>query len=148
MNKPRCILVDIDGTLADTSHRIHHLNKTPKDWENWNGSMEKDEPKTIIVEIVKLLAEKDIAVLLVTGRFEAHRKKTLKWLLKHNIPFNAMYMRKNGDFRSDHIIKQEIFRETIQPMFDTIAAFEDRKSVVDMWREAGLVCLQVAEGDF
>jgi hypothetical protein len=27
------ILVDIDGTLADCTHRLHHIQKQPKDWD-------------------------------------------------------------------------------------------------------------------
>ena len=148
MSKPRCIIVDIDGTIADTAHRAHHLNKTPKDWEGWNGSIEADEPKKIIIDIVKSLSEKDISVLLVTGRFEALREKTINWLMKHEVPFNSIYMRKNGDYRSDHVIKKDIFTKAIQPTFDTIAVFEDRDSVVEMWRSLDLVCLQVQKGDY
>lgn len=26
------IVFDLDGTLADCEHRIHHITKEPKDW--------------------------------------------------------------------------------------------------------------------
>ncbi|WP_446680100.1 phosphatase domain-containing protein [Cellulomonas biazotea] len=36
----------------------------------------------------------------------------------------------------------------IEPHFDVIGVVDDRRSVVEMWRSRGLVCFQVAEGDF
>ena len=31
---------------------------------------------------------------------------------------------------------------------DVFAVFDDRNQVVDMWRDNGLTCFQVADGDF
>lgn len=31
MSKIPCFIFDIDGTLANNKHRVHHLLKTPKD---------------------------------------------------------------------------------------------------------------------
>ena len=31
---------------------------------------------------------------------------------------------------------------------DVFAVFDDRQQVVDMWRQNGLTCFQVADGDF
>ena len=59
-------------------------------------------------------------------------------------------MRSAGDRRHDHIIKREWlhkFREE-NPKKVIKGVFEDRSQVVDMWREEGLICYQVAPGDF
>jgi hypothetical protein len=32
--------------------------------------------------------------------------------------------------------------------YEPIMVFDDRNQVVKMWRERGIVCAQVAEGDF
>jgi hypothetical protein len=57
-------------------------------------------------------------------------------------------MRKYGDYRKDYVVKREIYEQLIAPDYDILCVLDDRNSVVDMWREIGLTCLQVAPGDF
>ena len=53
-------------------------------------------------------------------------------------------MRPFGDRRKDLIVKKELYMNHIHNNYDVICVFEDRQSVVDMWRELGLLCCQVA----
>lgn len=49
----------------------------------------------------------------------------------------------------DDIVKFELFKEHVEPVFNIKFVLDDRNQVVDMWRnELGLKVLQVAEGDF
>jgi hypothetical protein len=57
-------------------------------------------------------------------------------------------MRTDGDDRNDGIIKTEIFDKYIRNIYNVIAVFDDRDSVVKAWRNIGLLCLQVNYGDF
>jgi hypothetical protein len=57
-------------------------------------------------------------------------------------------MRKHNDFRKDAIVKKEIYEEKIADHHDVLCVFDDRQLVVEMWRELGLTCMQVAPGDF
>jgi hypothetical protein len=59
----------------------------------------------------------------------------------------TLLMRKDGDFRADHIVKQEILDKHIDKE-RVLFVLDDRQQVVDMWRRNGLVCFQVAEGNF
>ena len=58
-------------------------------------------------------------------------------------------MRKDGDHRPDHVIKSEVL-ETIVKGYGKppLMVFDDRNAVVKMWRDKGIPCLQVADGDF
>ena len=38
--------------------------------------------------------------------------------------------------------------DTLIDKNDVFAVFDDRIQVVDMWRQNGLTCFQVADGDF
>jgi len=67
-----------------------------------------------------------------------------------------LLMRPDDDYRPDAELKSELFNKLVDTwtfMFngekdqDTII-FDDRQSVVDMWRARGLTCFQVAKGDF
>ena len=150
-SKPKAIIVDIDGTLANIQHRVHFIEGPgKKDWDGFNSVLHLDEPKKEIMEIVRAMKfyDENLAILLVTGRFNTHRLETVEWLLKHQVDWQGLYMRCDGDYRSDAIIKRIIYRDIIEPHYNVVAVFEDRDKVVKMWRELGLTCLQVAEGDF
>ena len=57
-------------------------------------------------------------------------------------------MRKTGDFRKDSIVKKELFDENVRGKYNIEFVLDDRNQVVEMWRSIGLVCLQVADGNF
>lgn len=57
-------------------------------------------------------------------------------------------MRPDYEFISDQVLKLRIYEQNIKDKFDVLFVIDDRKSVVDMWRRNGLVCLQCAEGEF
>lgn len=149
------IIFDIDGTLADASHRIHHIKKKPKDWDAFFGAQIDDKPHRHIVDM--LLAIKCMGknpVIFVSGRPANYREVTEKWLTKHGI-FNPfidgklwLFMRPTGDRRDDDIVKRELLGRIRMEGFEPIMAFDDRDRVVKMWRAMGIPCLQVAEGDF
>lgn len=143
-------LVDIDGTLADCSHRLHFIQKKPADWDGFFADCDKDSPIQEIVTTVRLLSKGGARIILVTGRSDVIEEKTQDWLIQHEIPFLAMYMRKAGDHREDNVVKAELLAE-IRGDWDNepiIGVFEDRQQVVDMYRKEGLRVFQVAEGQF
>jgi uncharacterized HAD superfamily protein len=147
----KAIIVDIDGTLADITHRAHFVNNAngKKDWGSFNRTAHRDALKTDVAKAVDLYYAAGIPVILVTGRFQAMSDATTKWLHKHNVRYSALFMRPDGDYRSDHIIKEEIYLQQIKARgFEVIGAFDDRDRVVEMWRKLGLTCFQVQRGDY
>ena len=61
---------------------------------------------------------------------------------------DELFMRPTGDTRKDSILKKEIYDNHIKGKYNVKYVLDDRDSVVEMWREQGLTCLQVAPGDF
>lgn len=57
-------------------------------------------------------------------------------------------MRGDSDRRADDIVKRELLARMRADNFDPASAIDDRRRVVEMWRSEGLICAQVAEGDF
>jgi hypothetical protein len=57
-------------------------------------------------------------------------------------------MRSDNDYRADFIVKEELLAQLRADGYNPVMAFDDRQQVVDMWRENGLICAQVAKGDF
>lgn len=145
---PRCYIFDIDGTLADLSHRLHHIQKQPKDWDAFFRECGSDAPIEHICELARLLNDADQHIVLVSGRSEGYRKETKHWLDRHEISYHGIYMRQDGDHRPDHIVKSELMDRVRADGFEPVMIFEDREQVVKMWRERGIPCAQVAEGNF
>ena len=76
------------------------------------------------------------------------KDQTVKWLQDNHIPFDQIHMRKTNDFRSDSIVKEEIYNEHIKDKYNVISVFDDRNQTVAKWRELGLLTFQVADGNF
>ena len=73
-------------------------------------------------------------------------KQTVAWLKENGVRYDHIFMRQSADKRDDTIVKKEILDKL--PKDRVAYVLDDRSSVVKMWREAGLTCLQVAEGNF
>jgi hypothetical protein len=143
------VIFDLDGTLAEINHRRTHLSSQSPDWKSFNSEMSNDIPNKPIVDLYKALWDSQIyQLIIVSGRSDEYRKFTEQWLSWNEIPFSELIMRKKGDSRSDHIVKEEILKQ-IQSLNKEIAfVVDDRQQVVDMWRKNGITCLQCDTGDF
>ncbi len=163
----KTIICDIDGTIADLSHRLHHIKKENPDWEKFYDEVDKDEPIEEIINIViNMFLNDDHIVLFLTGRNESCRDKTKKWINEHTKIWEqwsmddgyffelfddcSLLMRKKNDYRPDTEVKPDLLNEYLKDNPETEIAFilEDRTSMVKKWRELGYTCLQVADGNF
>jgi hypothetical protein len=143
----KIVVVDIDGTIANISHRLKFC-KTDKNkfFDECSG----DKPIQTIIDLIENICD-DYDIVFCTGRPDSVRTKTIIWLtfyLKKSFKWKALLMRKSGDMREDEIVKPELLVEAGIDFNDIAFILEDRNSVVDKWRELGLTCLQVAEGNF
>jgi predicted kinase len=143
------IVVDLDGSLCDITHRRHFVaGPGKKDWVGFGAAIPDDTPSPMVAEVVKLLKEK-YTILYVSGRNAQYRRATEEWLEKQGLDFHfALFMRGVTDFRDDEIIKEEIYNRYIKDHFDVKLVLDDRARVTNMWRRIGLECWQLAEGNF
>jgi hypothetical protein len=135
---PTAIVCDLDGTLALLNGR------NPYD----ASRCEEDLVNEPVADILKTYFLNGYTILLASGRSEQHRPQTERWLQKHGIQYNALFMRSAGDNRKDAIIKREIYEQHMQGRYSIKFVLDDRNQVVELWRSLGLTVLQVAEGDF
>lgn len=146
----RVVVFDIDGTLADNTHRQHHLMGEKKDWKSYNKNMIEDGLYEDIADLLITLNKADDTIILCTGREEVYKSDTIDWLIKHDLHYKiaAIYMRKEKDYRSDAIVKVELLKQ-IEFDYDTPWLWlDDRQQVVDAIRAKGIRVLQVQPGDF
>ncbi len=149
----RTIICDIDGTLADLSHRLHHIKPAPGQRKNWAAFFDSvfgDAVHTDMRIILdRLYGNGDHEVVYVSGRMERCRWATERWLILNCFPPGRVFMRKDGDYRPDYTVKEEILdRQLKLTPADVLCVLDDRDQVVDMWRTRGFRVLQVADGAF
>lgn len=147
-------IFDLDGTLADITHRLHFIQKTPKDWDGFFAACWNDTPIFRVVQTMRHLMQSGADTWVWSGRDELAIDATRDWLTLHataGFPVNsrALRLRPHGDHRDDAVLKKEwLYKMRPEDRARLVAVFEDRKRVVDMWREDGVTCYQVAPGDF
>ncbi len=141
------VIVDIDGTLTKVGDRAYCLKQDIPDWDSFYNRCGEDEPVTEIIEMVEHLS-RNYQIILMSGRRESCREATTEWFCKNSGINAKMYLRKDGDHRHDTIVKPEMLKVYNIDIYDIAFVLEDRNSMVKKWREMGLVCLQVTEGDF
>ena len=138
----KTVIVDLDGTLADVRHRLHHIAKgRQKDWPAFFAAMHLDPVNDWYHLLVRLLHREGLRIAIVSGRPDDYAMEIREWLRAHAVPFDALYLRKSGDFRPDTIVKKELLDAHFRKE-DVLFVLDDRQSVVDMWLREGLVCLQ------
>ena len=144
-----CYLVDIDGTVADATHRLHFITERPKNWNAFFANVKDDVPYDHIRQLLwHLINNDDVVIVYVTGRPQRCLNDTIEWMRKRVFPLGALYMRADDDYRADDIVKKELLDQLRRDGYDPIMAFDDRDRVVEMWRANGVPCAQVRKGDF
>ena len=137
--KKDCYVFDLDGTLAHING-----NRSPYDYTK----VISDNCDLKIRDIATLIGRNiETDVIICTGRDEICREDTEKWLEKHMIKYDGLYMRSSGDKRKDNIVKAELWKK-IQENYNIFVIFEDRKRVVNMGRKLGYKICQVVDGEY
>lgn len=147
MQRKPWTIFDLDGTLADLGHRLHHIQKEKPDWDTFNKMCSYDEPKHDIITLLHVMANSGFRIAIFTGRMETVRTQTIDWLKQQHIHYDLLVMRKAGDHRSDTVVKEEMLKNHLY-IGDILFTVDDRDKVVQLWRDLGLTCLQVQKGDY
>lgn len=156
-------IFDLDGTLALIEHRRHFVEREQKDWPAFFAACVDDVPNTPVIRTLQALRSSGAEIWIWSGRSDEVKAQTVEWLCKHGCfgrstgflpawPFGAperFRMRKAGDHQPDVKLKSTWLSEIEPPEYARLTAvFDDRASVVKMWRDAGITCFQVAPGEF
>lgn len=137
-DKPRAIIVDVDGTLAKCGDRdIYDGSKVYLD---------------IVIEPIKRILIKyneNVGgdIIIMSGRDSKYREVTMKWLDDNNIPYDDVFMRKEDDVRQDSIVKEELFDSHIRHNYIIDYVLDDRLQVCRMWHSLGLTVLRCGDPD-
>lgn len=135
------VIIDLDGTLTDTSDRIHHLRGEKPDWKAFFEGMGEDRVNRAVAALYKMARGAGYTIIFVSGRPENYRIVTEKWLREHGFDaYFALFMRGTQDQRPDTEVKANIYDRYVAPYFEVVFTVDDRPKVVKMWRDKGLTC--------
>jgi predicted kinase len=131
------VIFDIDGTIA---------LKGDRGYFDWN-KVDVDHYIEVVGEHIEFHKSKGRTIILLSGREDTARNKTMDWLDFHDIPYHFLFMRNEGDYRKDSIIKKEIYENNIKGIYNVHCVYDDRLQVIDMWYNLGLFCFNVNQGN-
>lgn len=140
------VIFDLDGTLANIEHRKHLIEREEPQWDDFYKACVNDSPNETVIKMFNLLRDNGNVMVIFSGRGDVVRKETYQWLRKHGVQPDVLLMRPEGDFTPDNELKRNWLK--ILNKKDVACVFDDRDKVVKMWRDEGLTCFQVAEGNF
>jgi FMN phosphatase YigB (HAD superfamily) len=133
--KPKVVVFDIDGTVADCRHRQHHALADPPDWEAFFAGSDLDSPLTEGVALA--LQHAAIGHLAwLTGRPERYRATTTAWLHALDLPTTRLHMRPDDDMRPAPVFKAERLAQ-LAAEHEILLVVDDDDLVVATLREAG-----------
>ena len=151
----KTVIFDLDGTLADIETRrgISIKENGKMDWDIFfdPNNISLDIPNRPVITMARLLKESGHRIVILSGRSKVTKDATRDWLKQFDVPFDVLKMRpdnKEFKFMPDDQLKKLWLDQLFPNTEDVLCVFDDRDKVVKMWRENGLSCLQVAEGNF
>lgn len=128
------IIVDMDGTLVDVAPIRHHILENG-DYDSFHLESYDCEEHKSIADSVRSWCQTDVAIIIVTARSDRYADVSIDWLNDHNIEFDAMFMRNEGDRRGDVEVKSEMLKGIRSLGFNPLLAYEDNPHIIQLWHD-------------
>lgn len=140
------IIFDIDGVLADCSHRLKYIKGEKKDYDKFYSYSEVvmdriiQDGKKLLESLELTLDSTDyIGIVFVTARNEKCYGATEAWLASNLDAYHEMFMRPENDWRPAHEVKEDLIKKHIG--FENILfAFDDDDKINEMYAKHGVMC--------
>lgn len=148
-------IVDLDGTLADTTARAEEVEKKYELVDNnWTQQHAIDFADPERIKTDKIVAGSEIIaelarrakskIIFLTGRSEYSRQSTRMWLKNHFNAFDScpLIMRDNNDLSNPRDCKERMFKEIILKMYPTseysFCFFDDDVEMLQRFSKYGM----------
>lgn len=147
MEKPKAIVLDVDGVCLDSSAIIRELFelklKGDAKWDYFREHCNGDKVKTIesTREFMANVCYFNIYIILLTARNEKCREATEKRLREDNFIFDELYMRPQNDYSPAPEIKRNHLLKLMES-YDIIAFVDDDLANCEMAKELGILALR------
>lgn len=144
MNRQPAVIVDMDGTLCDVSTVIH-LQAESDGFDAFHRGCAQCPPHREVVDWCIEHHSRGLEILIVTGRDAWAHALTDQWLREHlPVRHAGIYMRRNGDFRSNLEVKRDI-HSRLERTYDIRAAIDDDPEILGLWQQLGIPVAMVLD---
>ncbi|UER54433.1 hypothetical protein HJG43_07665 [Kineosporiaceae bacterium SCSIO 59966] len=129
------VVLDLDGVLADTRHRMHYLTGRRKDWDGFFAAAVDDPVHPEGLAVAREALARGSTVVYLSGRPEHLRRDTVDWLRSVDAPDGELLLRPEGDRRPARLVKVEALRR-LADRYRLDVLVDDDPDVVDAVRSA------------
>lgn len=141
-----CVIVDVDGVIADGEHRQHFLRNGRRDWKNFFANAFGDTPIEGSVELTHQFDPALVVVLLSARPHDLH-EMTVGWVTDHDYRWDLLVMRHHRDVGiSSPEFKRRSVGELRERGFEPRLALDDDVRNIDMFRSEDVPALYVHSG--
>lgn len=145
MSRQPAVIVDMDDTLCDVS-TVSHLQSEQDGFDAFHRACAQCPPHRAVVEWCIEQHRRGFEILIVTGRDAWAHGLTEQWLREHlPVRHGGIYMRADGDFRSNVEVKRDIHNR-LAMTYDIRAAIDDDPEILGLWQELGIPAAMVLDG--
>lgn len=140
----KTIICDIDGTIADNSHRLHHIRRRKRDYAAFHNGAPADKPKAWCIDLLNAMRAAGYRIHFVSARPRRITAITAQWLRTHfGAPYDLTLVRgEENDDRPDRDLKVAWAEQF--GVARILFWVDDRQQVVDAIRDLGITVLQCA----
>ena len=127
--------VDIDGVLADVRHRLHFIERRPRDWDGFFAAAVDDPAHPEGIALVETL-QADHEIVFLTGRPHRLAADTGRWLAQNGLGGHRLVMRPERDRRPAASVKLELLKQLAGGR-QVAVVIDDDADVIRAMRNAG-----------
>lgn len=152
--KARVAFIDIDHTLSDAFWRDELIkpdrnDMSEEDWKAYHKEGHLDAPLGNVIDLVQSLFNSGWLLVMVTARSEPFRGPTQNWLSEHEVPWQYLLMRPDGNRVASHKLKIEQVKHFCQYYLygdinaASVIVIDDNEEVCQAFKEEGCTVFQV-----
>jgi hypothetical protein len=146
MKKQIAVIVDLDGTLVNVSEIRHFVEGSPRDFDSFHRESVNSPPIPCVRDEIILQKSLGRQIIVLSGRSEKYRALSQFWLAMHEVPYDRLILRDSSDFRSDVVIKSEMY-DSLTISYEIVEAVDDRTELISLWRSKGVPVVKQVVND-
>lgn len=135
---PEAEVFDMDGTLCDVLP-IRHLLYGPegRNFHRFHLASVDCLPNEDVVFGLRDAQKAGRDILVVTARSTLYRHVTAFWLAMWSIHSDRLFMRREGDYRPDVVVKADIL-DSIEARWKVVRAWDDNPNIWGLWESRNI----------
>ncbi len=142
------VIFDIDGVLSDATGRQHFLDDDASGKKNWRGFFDACGEDPLLEDVAALVEviDRDVVIVLLTGRPMRVQPNTLEWLKRNRLRWDLLVMRNAGNYQHSPEFKRLTVKELRQRGYEIRVSFEDDLRNIEMFKSEGVPTVYIHSG--